>query len=77
MAEILNVNIFHITQYFWVKSYKCNQWNLPNIFGVYFGYIQRLFERWVSPFKIQLRCTENRQDRVRFYGDMEVSLYST
>ena len=27
----LNINIFHITQYFWVKSYKRDQWNLPNI----------------------------------------------
>ena len=49
LAEISNINIFHITQYFWAKSYKRTQWNLPNILA-YFGYIRRLFQSWVSPF---------------------------
>ena len=40
LAEISNVNIFHITQYFWVKSYKRNQWNLPNISA----YISGIFD---------------------------------
>ena len=31
LAELSNINIFHITQYFLVKSYKRYQWNLPNI----------------------------------------------
>ena len=38
LAEISNINIFHIIQHFWVKSYKGNQWNLLtfwNIFRVY------------------------------------------
>ena len=25
LAENSNINIFHITQYFWLKNYKCNQ----------------------------------------------------
>ena len=42
-------NIFHITQYFWVKSYELNQWNLLNILA-YISAILDDFPRWVSPF---------------------------
>ena len=37
LAGISNNNIFHITQYFLVKSYKRNQWNLPNILAYISG----------------------------------------
>ena len=51
LAEISNINIFHITQYFWVKSYKRNQWNLPNILAYISGIFDDFFQSWVSPFK--------------------------
>ena len=43
-AEISNFNIFHITQYFWVKSYKRNHWNLPNIFAYISGIFDDFFK---------------------------------
>ena len=64
-AEISNNNIFHITQYFWANIYKRNQWNLPNISAyTYFGYIQRLFQRWVSPFKSSQTRTESKRSKL-------------
>ena len=49
LADISTINIFHITQYFLVKSYKHNQWNLPNILAYIVGYIQRLFRDGLVP----------------------------
>ena len=37
LAEISNINIFHITLYFGVKTYKPDQWNLPNILAYISG----------------------------------------
>ena len=53
LAEISNINIFHITQIFLVKTYKCDQWILPNILAYISGIsnFRRLFQSWVSPFK--------------------------
>ena len=50
LVEISNINIFHITQYFWVKSYKRNQCNLPNILAYTLGIFDD-FQSWVSPLK--------------------------
>ena len=51
LAEISNINIFHITQYFWVKSYKHNQWNLPNILA----YVSAIFNDFFKAGLVPLR----------------------
>ena len=53
LAEISTVNIFHITQYFWVKSYNLQTLSMEPTehFVIYFEYIRRLFPRSASPFK--------------------------
>ena len=52
LAEISNINIFHNTQYFWVKSYKRNQWNLPDILA----YISGIFENFFKAGLVSLIC---------------------
>ena len=47
--EISNINIFHITQYFWVKSYKHNQWSLPNILAYISGIFDDFFKAGLVP----------------------------
>ena len=51
LAEISNINIFHIYAIFLGKNLQ--KWSVEPTehFGIYFGYIQRLFQRRVSPFK--------------------------
>ena len=49
LAEIWNISIFHITQYFWVKSYKRNQWNLPNILAYISGIFEDFFKAGLVP----------------------------
>ena len=44
LAKISNINTLHITQYFWVKSYKRNQWNLPNILAYILGIFNYFFK---------------------------------
>ena len=48
LAEISNINIFQITQYFWVQRDKRNQWNLPNILAYILGIFDDFFKGgWV------------------------------
>ena len=49
LAEISSINIFHITQYFLVKTYKRDQWNLPNILAYISGIFNDFFK---GPYKI-------------------------
>ena len=51
LAEISNINIFHIAQYFWVKRYKRNQWNLPNILTYISGIFDDFFKGGLVPLK--------------------------
>ena len=52
LAEISNINIFHITQYLCVTSYKRYQWNLPNILAHISGIFNDFFKGGLSsPFK--------------------------
>ena len=44
LAEISSIYIFHTTQYFWAKSYKRNQRNLPNILEYISGILEDLFQ---------------------------------
>ena len=55
LAEISNINIFHITQYFSVKKKKRNQWNLPNILAYISGIFDDFFRRWVGPFNVNMK----------------------
>ena len=48
-VEISNINIFHITQYFLVKSYKRIQWNLPNILAHISGIFDDFFKAGLVP----------------------------
>ena len=48
-AEISNINIFHITAYFRVKSCKRNQCNLPNILAYISGIFDDFFEAGIVP----------------------------
>ena len=48
-------NIFHITQYFWVKSYKLNQWNLLNILA----YISAIFDDFFQGGSVPLTIVIN------------------
>ena len=52
LAEISNINIFHITQYFWAKNYKRSQWNLPNILA----YISGIFDDFFRAGLVPLTC---------------------
>ena len=58
-----NINIFHITQYFGVKSYKHNQWNLPNILvyisGTFDDFFQGGSQLTSKLDSFQLRQAEN------------------
>ena len=49
MAEISNINIFHITQIFLVKTYKRDQWNLPNILAYISGIFDGFFKAGLVP----------------------------
>ena len=49
LAEISNINIFHITQYFWAKSYKRNKWNLPNILAYISGIFDDFYRAGLVP----------------------------
>ena len=49
MAEISNINIFHITQFFLVKTYKRDQWNLPNILTYISGIFDGFFKAGLVP----------------------------
>ena len=49
LAEISNINFFHITQYFWANSYKRNQWNLPNILAYISGIFDDFFRAGLVP----------------------------
>ena len=51
LAEISNINIFHVTQYLLVKSYKRNQWNLPNILA----YISGIFDGFSKAGLVHLK----------------------
>ena len=51
LAEISNINIFHITQYCWVKTYKRDQWNLPNILAYISGIFNDFFKGGLVPLK--------------------------
>ena len=51
-GKISNINIFHITPYFWVKSSKRNQWNLPNILAYISGIFNDLFKGGLVPLSI-------------------------
>ena len=62
LAEISNINIFHITQYFWVKSYKRNQWNLPNILAYISGIFDDFFKAGLVPLTVN--------GVLRGYGDL-------
>ena len=62
LAEISNINIFHITQYFWVKRYVRNQWNLPNILAYISGIFDDFFKGGLVPLKV--RHTKFRDDRL-------------
>ena len=53
LAEISNINIFHITQYFWVISYKRNQWNLPNILAYISGIFDDFFKAGLVPLNFR------------------------
>ena len=55
LAEISNVNIFHITQYFWVKTYKRDQWNLSNILAYVSGIFNGFFKGGLVPLRGKLR----------------------
>ena len=50
--EISNINIFHITQYFWVKSYKRNQGSLPNILAYISGIFDDFFKAGLVPLTL-------------------------
>ena len=50
LAEISNINILHISQYFFVKRYKRNQWNIPNILGYIWGIFNDFFKGGFCPF---------------------------
>ena len=49
MAEISNINIFHIMQIFLVKTYKRDQWNLPNILAYISGIFDGFFKAGLVP----------------------------
>ena len=49
LAEISNINIFHITQNFWVKTYKRDQWILPNILAYISGIFDGFFKAGLVP----------------------------
>ena len=53
LAEISNINIFHITQIFLVKTYKRNQWNLPNILAYISGIFDGFFKAGLVPLKLR------------------------
>ena len=44
-----NINIFHITQNVWVKTYKRDQWNLPNILAYISGILDGFFKAGLVP----------------------------
>ena len=52
LVEISNINIFDITQYLWAKSYKRNQWNLPNILTYISGIFDDFFKAGSVPLTI-------------------------
>ena len=54
LAEISNINIFHITQYLGVKSYKRNQWNLRNILAYISGIFDDIFKDGLVPLTSRL-----------------------
>ena len=45
------MNIFHITQFFLVKTYKRDQWNLPNILAYISGIFDGFFKAGLVPLK--------------------------
>ena len=49
LAEISNINIFHITQIFCVKTYQRDQWNLPNILAYISGIFDGFFKAGLVP----------------------------
>ena len=58
LAEISNINIFHITQNFWVKTYKRDQWSLPNILAYISGIFDGFFKAGLVPLTKE-KYTEN------------------
>ena len=48
-------------QNFWVKTYKRDQWNLPNILAYISGIFDGFFQSWVSPFNLS----------IAFFGNLE------
>ena len=59
LAEISNINIIHITQYFLVRSLKRNQWNLPNILA----YISGIFDDFFQGGSVPLVTVETKLKR--------------
>ena len=51
LVEISNINIFHITQFFLVKTYKRDQWNLSNILAYISGIFDGFFKAGLVPLK--------------------------
>ena len=67
LAEISNINIFHITQYFWVKIYKRDQWNLPNILAYISGIFNDFFKGGLVPLILHLalyKCSYYHRDLI-------------
>ena len=56
LAEISNINIFHITQYFLEISYTRNQWNLLNISAYISGIFDDFFKAGLVPLKHDTLC---------------------
>ena len=65
VAEISIINIFHITQYFLVKSYKRNQWNLPDILAYISGIFDGFFKAGLAPLKLSASCIFSRSHLIK------------
>ena len=67
-AKISYINIFPITQYFWVKSYKRNQWNLPNMLAYISGIFDDFFKAGLVrlALKMPLKIDCNGSNSVQF-----------
>ena len=65
LAEISNINMFHITEYFWVKSYKRNQWNLPSILAYISGIFNDFSKGGLVPLSIASSKNKARLTEIR------------
>ena len=71
LAEISNINIFRITHYFWVKRYKRNPWNLPNIQA----YISGIFNDFFKDVPLKGVCHLPTNTHYIFLGE-EVTVFT-